>query len=224
MRASHSDPVRPGPGFLDATGGALVIGRLLLFRGLGERLLGVWDRWAEIAGDELALLPAHDFSRWSEYEGFDGWFRVAIGVRVALAWADEGPSAPFDGQEVRDAWIRAERLLDEPTITALAASLSAPDGRSLCTQHTRALLVPFGPIASVHLARGRIAPALSTPPAGMRRVRGVDMRERPHRVAVHGAIVASACDWDVSDAALDPDALAAERASDALYHLVARYG
>ncbi|WP_157069252.1 hypothetical protein [Sandaracinus amylolyticus] len=222
MRAtpSFADPARPAPAFLDATGGALLFGRVLLFRGLGDAFLATWDRWQTIVPDDLALVPAHDLSRFEEYRGFDGCFRVAVGVTVAIASADEGPSAPFDDAAILRARDRAAQCLDARIVGVLAATLGAHDALALHGQHTRALLVPYGPIASVHLAHGVIAAALSTPPPGLARVRGTDMRERPHRDVVHGSLVASACDWDIAE----PDLHAVRTARGRAFHLVARYG
>ncbi|UJR80208.1 hypothetical protein [Sandaracinus amylolyticus] len=222
MRATSTfaDPARPAPAFLDATGGALLFGRVLLFRGLGDAFLATWDRWQTIVPGDLALVPAHDLSRFEEYRGFDGCFRVVVGVEVATASADEGPSPPFDAAAITRARERATRSLDAHTVNVLAATLGAHDALALRAQPTRALLVPYGPIASVHLAHGVIAAALATPPPGLTRVRGADMRERPHRDVVHGALLASACDWDIAE----PDLDAAPGAAGRAFHLIARYG
>lgn len=224
MAVPFPDPARAAPGFLEATGGALMIGRVLPFRGLGEDLLGAWDQWAQIAGDALSIVPAHDLSRFEEYAGLQGWFRIAIGVRVATVSADDGPSRPFDHRAISDAAARATARLDAARVDALATRLDPASALSFRAQRTRALLVPFGPIASAHLAYGELAPALTLPAVGRARVRGVDMQQRPHVHAVHGYVVASACDWDLAEPAVDERSHAARAFAGAAYHLVARYG
>ncbi len=224
MLAHYPDPARPAPGFLEATGGALLIGRVLPFCGLGEELLEVWDRWAQLAGDGLTVVPAHDLSRFAEYAGLRGWFRIVIGAPVAIVHAEQGPSPGFDHRAITDAAGRASELLDVAKIDALCELLGASDARSFATQRTRALLVPFGPIASAHLAYGVLAPPLELPPAGRARVRGTDMQQRPHPLSVHGCVVASACDWDIAEPELGIEAHAARASVEAAYHLVARYG
>lgn len=216
--ASVSDPARAAPGFLEVTGGALLIGRVITFRGRGDALLDRWDAWADACGGELVLVPAHDLSRFGEYASFRGVFRVAVGAPVALAHADEGPSIGFDRGAILDAEAIAAARLDAERLGALEAALDADAARDLRTQRTRALLVPFGPIASAHLARGVLAPALSTPPRGLARIRGTDMRERPHPRVVHGQVIASACDWDIAEPVLD------EPAAPGAYHVIPRYG
>lgn len=224
MLAPRSDPARAAPGFVEATGGALLVGRVLTFRGLGEDLLAAWDRWEGVAGDAVSIVPAHDLSRFEEYAGFRGWFRVAIGVSVTMAYADGGPSAALDHRAIVDAAARAREHLDGARIDALGRGLHPEDARSLAAQRTRALLVPFGPIASAHLAYGVLAPALGLPPAGRARVRGADMQERPHAQAIHGLVIASACDWDVAQPDVSEGAHAARAFPGAAYHVVTRYG
>lgn len=221
------DPVREGPGFSEATGAALLIGRLVPFRGLGEQLLARWDRFRTVLsplGDDVRIVAAHDLSRFGEYVGFDGVFRLAVGVTVATVHADDGPSDPFDREAIARAEERASAWLAEGIWDVLAAEISTAEAWSLRTQRTRALVVPFGPIASATLAYGALARGTDLPGRGLQRVRGTDMRARPHARAVHGVVVASAADWDVAEADVTATAHATRAFPGAAYHLVADYG
>lgn len=212
------DPVRAAPGFLEITGATLLVGRLVPFRGRGEELLARWDGWsAALDDDDRCAVPAHDLSRFSEYAGFEGRFLVAVGIAVRTAHADEGPSAPFDGAAVAAATERARR--HDRTYARLARELDPLDAWSLRTQRTRALLVPFGPIASARIAFGTRVDATAPRALGVERVRGRDMRDRPHDHAIDGVAIASAAAWDVAEIApLDPPPI------EGAFHLVPRYG
>ena len=212
------DPVRPAPGFLEVTGATLLVGRLVPFRGRGEELLARWDGWSSaVDDDERCAVPAHDLSRFAEYAAFEGRFLVAVGIAVRTAYADDGPSAPFDAAAIDRATLRA--LRHERTYARLAHELHPLDAWSLRTQRTRALLVPFGPIASARIAFGTLVDAARAPAPGATRVRGRDMRDHPHDHAIDGVAIASASAWDVAE--IPP--LEAPPIAGA-FHLVPRYG
>lgn len=224
MAAQWMDPVRSGAAFSESTGGTLLVGRVVPFRGSGEQLLERWDRWSARLPEEARLVPAHDLSRFEEYVGLDGWYRVALGIEIATAYADGGPSLPFGQRAIADADARARVALGGDFFDRIAEDLAATDVWALRTQRTRALLVPFGPIASARLAYGAIASTRERPGPGLARVRGLDMRSMPHHLAVDGTLVASASDWDVVDADLGAEAHDARARPGSAYHVVARYG
>jgi hypothetical protein len=219
------DPVRPAPAFLEATGAALLVGRIASFRGLGEDLLERFDRWQEASPTSM-LVPAHDLSRFEEYVGFDGSFRVAAGSGIACVLADDGPSHAIGLEDVEAAAVRARENADA-LYDAIARDLSAREAAALLLQPTRPLLVPFGPIASARLAYGiRVRPSerASSPEKFPARIQGSDMMERRHAFEVHGRLVASASDWDIAEPILDRASHDARALPGAAYHVVAHYG
>jgi hypothetical protein len=254
--AGWVDPARDAPGFREATGAALLIGRVLTFRGVGDDLIALWDRCTaalarhgELERD-VAMIPAHDLSRFEEYAGLDGCFRIALGATIAIAYADQAPSlesaigcdrveraiaraAAIDFVElerrcaaVRGLSVRRESVRREsvPREWVRRDSVHRDGARALRHQTTRALLVPFGPIPSATLALGALAPGDALPERARRRIRGTDMDARPHRRAVHGEIVARAADWDLAYPELERlRARDGARPGDAL-HLIASYG
>lgn len=196
-----------------------MLGRVVHYRGLGEDLLARWDAWSALFDPAIArAVPAHDLSRFEEYVGFDGHFRVAIGLVLATRYADDGPSAPLDADGFDRDRARADELLTPRTLDRIAADLASDAAWSLRTQRTRALLVPFGPIASARLARGRLVSVLEPIAAGAIRIRGVDMRQQLHDLAIDGELVTAASDWDIAE----PDLEASAARGD--LHLIARYG
>lgn len=219
------DPVRPAPGFLEVTGATLLVGRLIPFRGPGEELLARWDAWSSLIDDaDRCAIPAHDLSRFEEYVGFDGRFRIALGIAISTATADEGPSAPFTTADVERAQARAAEHLPDRLLDRVARDLAPADAWALRTQRTRPLLVPFGPIASARLASGTLARALDPIAPGATRVRGRDMRGRAHPQAVDGTTIAVASDWDVAEPDLRAAALRLRGLEpEGTLHLVARY-